>query len=137
MGGGFKTYLNLFKTPAFIYGYMCFSMCVSVSPAVRPLRLLGEGLLLCDGRSGKPADARQRCHDQSTEPHSHTRPMGHLLRGKTHTANNDGYKVLHRHKVMQFLVPLFLTRKVEYDFLIISSEHFSHYSNIKTDLQRR
>ena len=57
----------------------CFSVCA----AVRSLRLLVHGGLLCERKSGTPVDARQRRHDQSSEPCAHTRSLGHLQRGKT------------------------------------------------------
>lgn len=56
---------------------------VSVSPAVRSLRLLVHCRLLCEGRSWKPADAWQCRHDPSSEPRPHTRALGHLQWGKT------------------------------------------------------
>lgn len=52
-------------------------------PALRSLCFVVERWLLCERRPGIPADARQRCHDQSSEPRSHTRPLGHLQWGKT------------------------------------------------------
>lgn len=55
----------------------------SVSAAVRALCLLVQRGLLCEGTFRIPADARQRRHDQSSEPCAHTRSLGHIQRGKT------------------------------------------------------
>ena len=69
------------------------SCVVSVPAALRSLCLLVERRLLCENWTGIPADARQRRHDQSSEPSSHSRPLGHLQRGNTQVTLLTSYSM--------------------------------------------
>lgn len=76
----------------FCFFCFCFLVLFSVSPAVCSLCALVQSWLLCQRRSGIPANACQRSYDQSPEPCTHTCALDHLQWGKN--ASWDLFNIL-------------------------------------------